>query len=139
MGEEDEEEDGEEEKAKGKRGNHRPAILEDEALAGHGMGAALKVSMWADSSLNQCCGGGLFSTWSGFYFCQLNLHQKVRYKFKKMLNNTLSRICFLNLPLINFGIKKENSVHIFIFCISALAGAGPSNRLRLVPASQHCL
>ena len=46
MGEEDDEEDGEEEKAKGKRGNHRPAILEDEALAGHGMGAALKVSMW---------------------------------------------------------------------------------------------
>ena len=40
--EEGEEEEGEE-KAKGKRGNLRPAILEDEALAGQGMGAALKV------------------------------------------------------------------------------------------------
>jgi hypothetical protein len=48
-GEEEDDEEGEEgaEKAKGKRGNLRPAILEDEALAGQGMGAALKVSRYS--------------------------------------------------------------------------------------------
>jgi hypothetical protein len=39
----DEEEGEQKEKAKGQRSTYRPAILEEEALAGQGMGAALKV------------------------------------------------------------------------------------------------